>query len=789
MALTPLQRICNRIQNKVLDSEEEWNNRKKIGNYRDSERVPTRMECPGTQERACSVEIRRSPFAKEDVFYCDDCNGSLRATHKWDEFVELFFTFFDSRTHKLITTREDWRHHGLEKNNFGRSQRSKNFCLRFLCLVSNEEDTVRILGIADSKRKTCCNYCDKMFSDRESAYQAMLSNREEKEKEKEDEIIDVENVETKSNLPTMEEISDLLAELAVVDKIREQKGFIIVDFTCANGNHTVKGKYLKNIEHSLKNNEEICSHCCSNGISMSHLSEQIRAFLKENSHSLTLLDVIRKEKSNRFLILHCAFCDTTFERKYDKRRIDQGQVPRCNNCSGNNFALLKKEVAETNSQLISPKSKEEFDDNSVIKVVCSREGCGEIAEFTSLRAFKNSVRKVCQKCWRINDDQQKKLERALEKLQDKGIKILNRDEIVNTKSHIVYRGHKSGFLTQTCELKSLLGEYGITLSNVAKPPLTVENLKEKFGKFGLTLLDEIPGTIDKEYDCECRDCKKEYTLSVKRLKKCICKGKNRAKYSMVVEKFKNDNCELLTEEKDFSGQDSSLNFNCWCGTPATTNWKRAQNNRVSCGKHRAEIRMATNKKKYGVENQFQREEVKEKTKETLEKKYGVSHNMQSAIVFEKMEQTSAQKRKKQFSIPGYKGNISSKYEAGFITEMMRYNIKFISNKVEMEKKIGKIWYVMDGKRHTYFPDFYLPEKKKIIEIKSWWAFEREEAINIAKWNHLADNDYDFEIWFYDGEGCHTHTLIFEGDKADYKIHMNSEERNSQIKNILNKLTQ
>ncbi len=158
------------------------------------------------------------------------------------------------------------------------------------------------------------------------------------------------------------------------------------------------------------------------------------------------------------------------------------------------------------------------------------------------------------------------------------------------------------------------------------------------------------------------------------------------------------------------------------------------------------------KSKYGVDNPFKLEEVKEKIKkhnlkkwgteyyqstddfknkfkETCLDKYGVEHPFQVEEIFKK-QQISGFKCKEYNNI-FYRGS----YELDFI-KYCEYN------KIDIEKP-NRIEYIMSDNKHYYFPDFYLPKYNLIIEVKSSYYFELNESKNFLKKEETINKGYNF----------------------------------------------
>ena len=61
---------------------------------------------------------------------------------------------------------------------------------------------------------------------------------------------------------------------------------------------------------------------------------------------------------------------------------------------------------------------------------------------------------------------------------------------------------------------------------------------------------------------------------------------------------------------------------------------------------------------------------------------------------------------------------------------------------------------IDGKKHRYYVDFYIPSQNKTIECKSTWTMKKGiEKNNIfLKQQAVKDAGYECEIWVYNSKG-------------------------------------
>ena len=132
--------------------------------------------------------------------------------------------------------------------------------------------------------------------------------------------------------------------------------------------------------------------------------------------------------------------------------------------------------------------------------------------------------------------------------------------------------------------------------------------------------------------------------------------------------------------------------------------------------------------KYGVENVFQLDGIKMKSKKTMLDKYGVEHALQNLKLFEKSQNSS-------FKLNMHNGIIyQGTYELDFLKFCENNNIK-----VERGNIIN---YLFNGDK-KYYPDYYLPKYNLICEIKSSYYYERCLNINLIKREYTIKNGFNF----------------------------------------------
>ena len=156
----------------------------------------------------------------------------------------------------------------------------------------------------------------------------------------------------------------------------------------------------------------------------------------------------------------------------------------------------------------------------------------------------------------------------------------------------------------------------------------------------------------------------------------------------------------------------------------------------------------TCKKVYGVENPFQNEEVKKKIIQTNIIKYGVEHSSQNNEIMLKTQQNA--KKYKKYTMPsGLIRNIQG-YEPFALTELIKI---YSEEQIKTDRiDIPRIKYTINDTEKYYFPDIYIPDDKKIIEVKSTWTYKCKSDNIIHKKEATEHLGYLYEIWIFDANG-------------------------------------
>lgn len=206
-----------------------------------------------------------------------------------------------------------------------------------------------------------------------------------------------------------------------------------------------------------------------------------------------------------------------------------------------------------------------------------------------------------------------------------------------------------------------------------------------------------------------------------------------------------------------------------------------------------EKRIKTNIIRYGTENVFQSEKIKEKIKETNIEKYGVSHPLKNKEILERLKNSCKEKFGTEYAFcqdwvyKRIRETHKQKYGVEYPLqnrEILDKIVKFsFSRKELILPKTGKILLVMgyedeaikyvletnknileddiiveetpsfeytdrQGKNRVYYPDFSIKNTNYIFEVKSIWTFNIEPEKNYCKFITVASRGYILKVLIY-----------------------------------------
>jgi hypothetical protein len=175
----------------------------------------------------------------------------------------------------------------------------------------------------------------------------------------------------------------------------------------------------------------------------------------------------------------------------------------------------------------------------------------------------------------------------------------------------------------------------------------------------------------------------------------------------------------------------------------------------------------TNLQKYGLENPSQSNLIKNKVIETCIKKYGTSHPMKNIKIQQKQKATNLKrygvnyvqhsleiqekiqknaKKFKEYKMPSGEIRKVQGYEPFALDELVKL---YTEQQIKTNRKdVPRIEYVLENKKHYYFPDIYITHENKIIEVKSTYTYNIGGYV-LEKKEATKNKGYNYEIWVYD----------------------------------------
>lgn len=153
--------------------------------------------------------------------------------------------------------------------------------------------------------------------------------------------------------------------------------------------------------------------------------------------------------------------------------------------------------------------------------------------------------------------------------------------------------------------------------------------------------------------------------------------------------------------------------------------------------------------RYGVENVFQDAAVNAKRSEVMIARYGTDIAMHSAEILSKLMNNVF--RRKEFQWNTGEISILQGYEPTVLKELedAGYKFKDVITDVEL---MPDFYYCFEGKLKRYYPDFYIPDEKLIIEVKSLWTLEQGIDMNKAKFKVVIDDGFNFKLEIRSAKG-------------------------------------
>jgi hypothetical protein len=175
--------------------------------------------------------------------------------------------------------------------------------------------------------------------------------------------------------------------------------------------------------------------------------------------------------------------------------------------------------------------------------------------------------------------------------------------------------------------------------------------------------------------------------------------KNRKDYDTLKSEVEKEGFSLITTNDNYTNN-KNISVVCKCGNEwncSLSDLKRGRN----CLNCKTEKTYSTNNILYGVDNVFQNEDIKKKSKETCMKNHGCQFAQQSETVREKTTKTSMEKYgyKRAFCKPGVYKKIKD-------TCLEKYGFTFPLQSKFIQEKINNTFISLCGKKRPFGTEYY-----------------------------------------------------------------------------------
>lgn len=239
---------------------------------------------------------------------------------------------------------------------------------------------------------------------------------------------------------------------------------------------------------------------------------------------------------------------------------------------------------------------------------------------------------------------------------------------------------------------------------------------------------------------ECRHCGTHKTMHLCYLVagySCKCQTSTRMKETWR-EKFGEDFYQTKLDKRGvkvellspYLGMNNKIKFRCLVCDEVT----EAYAGNVSkgkgcftCGKQKHKDRCLA---EYGVPYTSQRPEVRKKARDTMVARYGVPHALQNKEFFHKMQRSSV--KRKEYSLGDTTVYLQGNEPLALDWIRQNTNVSLKDILCGDRADIPSIDYEWEGDWRVYHPDFYIPKKKAIVEVKSVYTYTAGRDRTIQK---------------------------------------------------------
>jgi hypothetical protein len=151
----------------------------------------------------------------------------------------------------------------------------------------------------------------------------------------------------------------------------------------------------------------------------------------------------------------------------------------------------------------------------------------------------------------------------------------------------------------------------------------------------------------------------------------------------------------------------------------------------------------------------------DKFKEVMTKVYGAPSPLQCPLLFKKAMENSFKKKiyisddGKSWSVLGYEDKcIKDLIDGGLLSEKITAG---------NDDGIPVCPYEFEGTKHIWYPDIWISEGERIIEVKSTWTYDKNPEKMKAKMFHCK---YNCELWVYDEKKCILDIVMVDKDTKE-----------------------
>ena len=225
-----------------------------------------------------------------------------------------------------------------------------------------------------------------------------------------------------------------------------------------------------------------------------------------------------------------------------------------------------------------------------------------------------------------------------------------------------------------------------------------------------------------------------------------------------------------------------IKFRCSCGVETSKKFEMLNVHRIPYCEKCSIVKINEKIKKscmdkYGYANPGQIPEIKKKINDSYIKNWGI-HPLKTQEIILKRAETCLEKYG---GHPNQNIEVQARAEAnsyhhkdymmpyGDIVKIQGYENLALDELVQCYEqedivigrgKVPTIPYMVDTKKHIYFPDFYIKSENKIIEVKSVWTLTIERGNVEEKAQATVKAGYKYEIWVYNEKKIKVQTKVY-----------------------------